>query len=383
MVTDTLSSQSCEMTIDLGAIAENYRILKKHLGETVEVAAVVKSDAYGLGVKKILAALENQDCPFYYVARPEEAFDLRQLTPRPIGIMNGPYKGLEDLCLRHNVMPVLSTLSDIELFQALAKRFELKVGVALHADTGMNRLGLEEQDLKTLIDHPEKLEGLDVKMLHSHFACADDPEHSKNEEQLALFETLSKQFPNAKKSFGNSSGLFLPKKYHFDQVRPGMALYGLNPVPQFDNPMKPVIRVNAKVLQVKKAYAGQTAGYGATHIFKEDREIAILGIGYSNGLHRTLGNKGMTYYKGQPCPMIGRISMDLLTVDVTDTDQKPKQGDRFEIIGAHQSVDDLAQQAGTIGYEILTSLGPRLHKKYVYHKSQGEEIIPALVGNLN
>lgn len=360
---------SCEFVVDLAAVTDNYRILKKAVGPDVQVAAVVKSDAYGVGVEKVVAALENENCNFYYVARPEEAFRLRRITTKPIGIMNGPYKGIERECLRESIMPVISNFEDLEAFSVLAQKLETRVDVALHVDTGMNRLGFTYEELAKIATDEELVKGLRITMLHSHFACADEPDHDKNPAQIEKFTQAAKLFPDAQRSFSNSSGSFLTDENICDQARAGMALYGLNPVPGQDNPMRPVVSIYARVLQLRTAEKGDSAGYGATYTFEKDTELAVLDIGYANGLHRVLGNTGVVYFRGQACPIVGRVSMDLTIVDISGLDLEVRLGDMMEIIGPHQSADDLAAQAGTIGYEILTSLGARVKRRYVFDKS--------------
>lgn len=211
------------------------------------------------------------------------------------------------------------------------------------------------------------LDGINVAGILSHFACADEKDHAMNETQYEVFEKIAKHFPNAEKTLCNSSGIFRNSKYHYDIVRPGMALWGLNPTPEIKNPMQPVASLTAPVVRVRLVYKGATVGYNATYKFDKDTWIATLSAGYADGIFWNLGNKGALYWKGYKCPIRGRVSMDLTTVDLSEVPegQRPKPGDALEIIGEHQQADDLAKAAGTIGYAVLTRLGNRYERKYI------------------
>jgi len=344
------------LRIDLAAVAANYSIIKNKVGPDCVVAGVIKADAYGLGMAKIWTALENAGCPFYFVATPDEAFALRHLTQKPIAVFGGVFRGAEEDFVRHNIIPVLNTMDDMERWRDAARTREVSLPAILHFDTGMNRLGFTS--LPDNIDD----KNLDIKIVMSHFACADEKGHPLTAQQFSRFQTIATHFPHAQKSIAGSSGVFRSASYACDMVRPGLALYGLNPTPEVKNPMRPVVSLSARILQVKKIPAGETVGYGAS--FRADKEInvATVALGYADGILRSLSNKGALYYEGQACPVIGRISMDAVTVDMGT--HMPASGTMLEVIGPHQSADDLAESAGTIGYEILTSLGARYHRVY-------------------
>ena len=344
------------LTIDLSVVAANYNIIKQKAGPRCTVAGVIKADAYGLGMEKIWAALENQDCPFYFVATPDEALALRHLTKKPVAVLSGIYSGAEDDFIRHNIIPVLNAPEDIKRWSTAAQRHRLHLPAILHFDTGMNRLGL------TVPPDEINAEGLDIKIVMSHFACADDKDHALTAQQFERFQKIAAHFPLAKQSIANSAGILRNVAYHLGLARPGMALYGLNPTPETDNPMCPVVKLEARILQVKKIGKGETVGYGASWRAEKETSVATVALGYADGFLRSLSNRGALYYNGHACPVIGRVSMDAVTVDMGA--QTPRQGEMLEVIGPHQSADDLATAAGTIGYEILTSLGRRYHRHY-------------------
>ncbi|MBI4031015.1 MAG: alanine racemase [Proteobacteria bacterium] len=356
-MTAAVPHDSAVLTVDLGAVAANYEILKKKAGPACAVAGVVKADAYGLGMEKIWAALENAGCPFYFVAAPDEALSLRRLTKKPVAVLGGIWPGTEDEFIRHSITPVLNTPDDIARWRAAAARHSLRLPAILHFDTGMNRLGL--------IASPDEIdaEGMDIKYVMSHFACADEKDSPMTAAQFEKFMKVASHFPGVKKSIAASSGIFRSADYRLDMARPGMALYGLNPAPEAANPMKPVVFLSARVLQVKKIRRGGTVGYGSS--FRADKDItaAAVALGYADGFLRALGNRGALYCSGVACPVVGRVSMDIVTVDVTAA-ALVREGDFLEVIGPHQGADDLAAAAGTIGYEILTSLGPRYRRVY-------------------
>jgi alanine racemase len=234
-------------------------------------------------------------------------------------------------------------------------------------DTGMNRLGLGPDETRRLIDHTDLLEGVDVIMIMSHFLAADEAGDPHTPAQAARFAEIARHFPRALKSLSNSAGIFRDQDYHYDVVRPGMALYGLNPVPHESNPMQPVVSLHVPVLQTRLVKKGDVVGYSATYTFTQDTPMATVAMGYADGFLRSLSNKASLFWKGYPCPVRGRVSMDLVTVSLENIPegQCPHDGDMLEVIGPHQSADALAACAGTIGYEILTSLGQRYRRVYI------------------
>ena len=234
----------------------------------------------------------------------------------------------------------------------------------------MNRLGLSHAEAKDVITDPNQLEGLDIEMVMSHFACADEKDHPLTKKQAHEFANLAQHFEASKKSLANSSGLFRDSLYYYDTIRPGYSLYGGNPTPETDNPMSATVSLTTRILQIRECKKGDSIGYGASHVFDQDTQTATVAVGYADGfLRSSSGSKtggAILYWQGQPCPVLGRVSMDLVTVDLSRlTGELPVQGDGLEILGTHQGVDDLADAAGTIGYEILTSLGDRYHRNYI------------------
>jgi alanine racemase len=341
------------ITVDLAAIVENHRRLTAAT-HPAEVSAVVKADGYGLGARPVAKALAGAGCKTFFVAHTEEGVDLRAVLPNAtIFVLNGFVPQHKDLFAEHKLLPVLS--SPHQLVNWL--RAGLHNEYALHVDTGMSRLGLSEADV-------ERVEGAAVpSLLMSHLACSDDADHAKNEEQLARFKRLAKRFANARLSLAASGGCFLGPDFALDMVRPGIALYGGNPRKSGENPMTSVATLTAPLLQVRSIDRGDTVGYGATYSASGPRRLGIAAMGYADGLMRSLSNRGHGVVAGVKCPIVGRVSMDLVTLDLTQAPQA-QAGTQVEFIGWHQSVDELARAAGTLPYEIYTRLGPRVERHY-------------------
>jgi len=352
------------LSIDLKALAANYNIFKG----MAAAGGVIKADGYGLGVAQVFAALENQGCPFYFVATVDEALQLRALTRKPVAVLGGLYDGAEDIYAQENIIPVLNSLAQIGRWREMAEQRGIALPALIQFDTGMNRLGLGRDETAKLHAEPERLKGLNVLYMMSHFACADEEGHAMNEEQHKRFIAATAPFPSIKKSLANSAGAFRSSAYHFDLLRLGMALYGLNPTPEKANPMKPVARLDARILQVRNVSKNETVGYSATYRFEKNTRVATVALGYADGFLRSLSSRAERtahlYYNGVPCPLIGRVSMDAVTLDVGHI-ANIQAGEIVEVMGPHQDADTLAAAAGTIGYEILTDLGRRYHRKYL------------------
>ncbi len=359
------NKSSAWLSIDLGALAANYNLFKDQAKPGCAVAGVIKADGYGLGVDKVLATLENQDCAFYFVATLDEALHLRKLTQKPIAMFGGLYHGAEDYYIHDNIIPVLNSLADIKAWQEQTQNHDIPLPAIIHFDTGMNRLGLGQDETQSLLNDQDRLKGLKLEYFMSHFACADDVGSPMTQEQYERFKTATAAFPTIKKSLCNSAGTFRSSDYHFDLLRPGMALYGLNPTPEQDNPMRPVVKLETRILQIRNVKKGETVGYGAIHHFEKDTAVATVALGYADGFLRSLSGKGHLYYKDTACPIIGRVSMDLVTIDIGALNTPPQTGDIIEVLGPYQDADTLAKIAGTIGYEILTDLGRRYHRDYI------------------
>lgn len=343
---------SAVLQIDLDAVARNYRLLQKQ-SPGKPCAAAVKADAYGLGMARIVPALHKEGCRWFFVATAQEALTFSKTFDfeAQLGVFNGFHP--QD-CADPRVVPILNTPDDLARWRGTGRP------VIVHVDTGINRLGLGFDIVDSL-----DFSGLDVVCIMSHLACASLPDHPLNPQQLARFRELRTRFPKASASLANSSGIFLESDYHFDLLRPGAALYGLNPHETGENPMHPVVRLDVPVLQIREVSAPATVGYGATYAIKGRQRLATIAAGYADGLLRILGNKGRVFYQGQALPIAGRVSMDLIVVDATALPENAlKAGDMVEVLGPNQSPDDLAAAAGTIGYEILTGLGARYERHY-------------------
>lgn len=365
MTQQSLQSGNAVLRIDLSAIKNNYNIIQNLTA--ARVGAVVKANAYGLGASDVAAALHKAGCRDFFVSSLDEGVRLRGvIKDSKIHILNGFYASGAQAYVEHQLIPCLGSFREIEGYRNLGQKHGSDLPAWLSFNTRMNRLGLGAVETDKIIQDTSILKGIDVAGVMSHFACADEKEHPLNETQYGVFETIARAFPVAEKSLCNSSGVFRNKKYHFDIVRTGAALYGLNPTPETANPMKPVVSLQAPVLRTRLVYKDASVGYGATYTFEKDTWIATVAAGYADGIFWHLGNKGALYWKGYRLPIRGRVSMDLTTVDLSSVpeSERPKPGDWLEILGPHQSADDLARDAGTIGYEVLTSLGTRYKREY-------------------
>ncbi len=362
------------LTVDLDAVAANYRLLRDRLGAAA-CAAVVKADGYGLGMERVAPALARAGCRTFFVAHIEEGIRLRQVlndtgesefVQVEIHVLGGLAAGAEGAYDASRLAPVLGSLHEIHDWKTYCARVERPLPCSIHADTGMGRLGLPPDELDKLTEEPSRLEGLDILGVMSHLASADEPESPKNAEQLAAFTDVRRRLPQGKASFANSSGIFLGANYHFDMARPGVALYGVGPVPGEPNPMAQVVRLQGKIVQVRDVDAPQTVGYGATHRVEGPSRIATVPVGYADGYLRSLSNRGTGYIGDFPVPVVGRVSMDLITLDVTGVPEHLlATGSLVDLIGPQNPVDRVAREAGTIGYEILTSLGHRYRRVYI------------------
>lgn len=355
------------LMIDLGAVAANIDIFRQQVGAACDIAGVVKADAYGTGMAQVAPVMFHKGARRFFVATPEEAFALRQILPlAEIAVLGGGLPGCADDFIDAQIEPVLNSLHDIALWRDCARRRDKMLPAIIHLDTGMNRLGLSLEEGQALVNDPAQLRGLDVIIVMSHFACADEKYHPLTDTQYGHFRSFAQHFPQAKKSLANSSGIFRSKDFHYDMVRPGMASYGLNPTPEAKNPMHPVVRLEARILQTRNIKKGDTIGYSATHTFKNAGLSATVALGYADGFHRAHSGKAHLYWNGVACPVVGRVSMDLVTVDLSNLKGVlPQAGDYLEVLGTHQDADKLAESAGTIGYEVLTNLGAR-YKRYYF-----------------
>ena len=351
------------LEVDLKAIQENYRRLKSRLGRA-ECAAVIKADAYGLGATQVGPALWAAGARRFFVALPDEAIALRKVLPTAqVYVLGGLFGGAERDYLAHGICPVLNSLSEIAAWRALPRAE--RPPAALHFDSGISRLGLPADEAARLIEDPTLLRGIEIGCVMSHLACAEEPDHPLNQRQRQTFLAFSRAFPGLTLSLANSSGVFLGPDYHFDLARPGIALYGGNPTPGSENPMTSCIRLRSRVLQVRDIAPGESVGYGASFTATQPTRIATVAIGYADGYSRYLSNAGRLWLAEYCAPIVGRISMDLITLDVSELPADISMpGALVDLIGDRETVDDIAERAGTIAYEVLTSLGGRFHRTY-------------------
>jgi alanine racemase len=357
------------LEIDLGALAHNFRFLKDKVGENCIVAPAVKADAYGTGIVQAAKALYEVGARHFFVATLDEALTLRGVLPDcQIAVLGGLMKGDIKTFHQHTITPVLNDPAQIEYWAEGNKQSGAFHKSILHIDTGMNRLGFGSADMDAVLKFPhDVIEHARIETIMSHFACADEKDHPLNAQQYHAFKKAAAHFPAAKKSLANSSGILRDKSWHFDMVRPGMALYGLNPIPETTNPMRAVVKLSVPVLQIRPVKRSESAGYAAGYVFENDTVLATIGLGYADGFLRHLSNKAQVFWNGMACPVRGRVSMDLTIIDIghIPPEQRPQCGDLIEILGLHQDADTLAESGSTIGYEILTQLGRRYKRIYV------------------
>jgi alanine racemase len=368
------------LSIDVEALTANYRLLAAK-ARPARVAGVVKANAYGLGIDVVAPVLWAEGCRVFFVALPQEGMALRELLPdADIYVLAGLFEPHAAQAYREaRLIPVLNDEADISLWEAYG--WDAPDGprpCALHVDTGMNRLGLSGHQVTRFFHENKLTRALNPRLVMSHLACADDPAAPANKRQLESFQSVERLFKGVASSLANSAGTFLSGDYAFDLVRPGIALYGGAPQAGLANPMRPVATVEARIVQVRAAKAGETVSYGGTVTLKRDTLIAIAAVGYADGLHRALSGSGVPLREARPAgghgfiagrrvPILGRVTMDLTLFDVTDLGPGAVgHGDWIELFGANVPIDEAAGAAGTIGYELLTSLGGRYLRRVVH-----------------
>lgn len=357
------------LTIDLTAIEANWRALG-HRTMPAECAAVIKADGYGCGIKQVAVTLAQAGCKTFFVADLAEAKRVRKVAPEPaIYVLNALLPWTAAAYAETQARPVIGSMVELAEWDAFCATNGWRGGAALHVDTGMNRLGISVSDAAALAPRIRS-ENHGITLLMSHLACAEQPEHPLNARQIGAFREVRMFFRGIPSSLANSSGIFLGATAHCDVVRPGVALYGVNPTPGQNNPMRPVIELQAHIVQVRTVPPGETVGYDAAWTAKRTTRIAVAAVGYADGYLRAASASDKTpgadaIVAGKRCPLAGRVSMDLLAIDVTDLpDNAVRRGDLVTLIGGEITVDTLAGAAGTIGYEVLTGLGRRYHRAY-------------------
>ena len=349
--------------IDLAALARNFRMLARAAAPG-DCGAVVKADAYGLGVAPVARALEAAGCRHFFVATPAEGVELRAVLPRAgIFVLEGLAGSSREALLAAALIPVLNSLAELAAWSSAGP-------AVVQVDTGMSRLGLSAADIDAL---RRRDPGVDVRYVMTHFACAEEPAHPLNERQLAVFAELRKLWPAARTSLGNSAALLSGERFASDLARPGVTLYGANPFVGRPSPVEPVVTVRGRILQIRDIEAGTSVGYDATFVAKRRTRLAVVGVGYADGYLRSLSNRGIAAVAGQRVPVAGRVSMDLTCLDITDVGRNAvAAGDWATLIGGEVPLDEMAVLAGTNAYELLTRLGRRLERRYV-NEDSGEE----------
>ena len=358
--------EAARLTVRLDALAANYHRFVQLCGRAA-VAPAVKADAYGLGAARTVDTLARAGCDTFFVARLEEGIALRPLIPQArIFVLDGAQEGTSPALISNRLFPVLNSLGEIERWSSSARAHGGPLDCAIHLDSGMNRLGLTAAEQKGLCaDVSERLRGLNVVLWMSHLACADDPASPMNRQQLERFRAILARLPPAPASLAASAGVLLGKEYQFDLVRPGIGIYGGNPCPNRPNPFAVVAALMGRILQLRRVDSGETVGYGATFRVTRPSLLATVGLGYADGLMRAIGNKGFCAIAGARMPIVGRVSMDLVTLDVTDAPRDALEtGQHVEFIGDTISLEEFAALAGTANYEILTALGHRVPRHY-------------------
>ena len=368
---DDEASASAILTIDLGALVANWLRLRE-MSQRAECAAVVKADAYGLGMEQAASALSRAGCKTFFVATIAEAGSLRALLPdATIYVLGGLLTNTAPLFQLHNLRPVLNSEAEVKEWAEYCAASGQPLPAAIHIDSGMNRLGLSALEVDAIAPVASLWKMFELSLIMSHLACSDEVGHPKNERQRKIFDALRAKLPSAPASLANSAGILLGRQHHYDMVRPGIAIYGGRPQQTGDNPFQPAVTLFGRILQVRDVVSGETIGYGATRTLKRPTRIAVVAVGYADGIFRALSTRddkeGLSVFiGGHAAPILGRVSMDLITVDVTTIpDDIARRGEWVELIGPNVSAQAMAHHAGTIDYEILTNLGTRALRRYI------------------
>lgn len=367
------------LTVDLDAIIANWRKLEK-TAVPAECSAVIKADAYGCGAEQVARALNKAGCKTFFVATIEEARKVRAAVPEAaIYVLGGYFQNTGEHYAQINCRPVIGDLNELAEWDVFCRRTGWTGGAAVHIDTGMNRLGLTLAEAQAIIprinagDHG-------ITLVMSHLVSAEQLNSPVNAKQLAAFRSIASEFSGVPAALANSSGIFLGAPFQFDLVRPGAALYGVNPTPEADNPMQPVVDLKARIVQIRNVERGESVGYGGTWTARRPTKLAIIAVGYADGYFRAASSSDGTrgaevIVAGKRCPVAGRVSMDLIAIDITDlAPNAARRGHMVTLLGEGITVDELAHHFGTIGYEVLTSLGRRYARIY-----KGGNVVEPLV----
>jgi alanine racemase len=358
---DIPANAGAVLTVDLGAVVSNWRLLAARAAPHADCAAMVKADAYGLGAEQVGPALARAGARVFFVATLDEGIRLRRVITQEIGVLEGPRPSAVGEFRAHRLTPVVNSLDQLARWQ------ESGGGRAiLHVDTGMSRLGLSEREVEIVAAEPDRLRGVELGWIMSHLVSGEVQHDPDNTLQLARFREALAKLPKAKASLANSAGVFLGPAYHFDLVRPGAALYGLAPVEHSPNPMKTTVRLEAEILTLRTIADGCSVGYNAQWRANRSTRIATVGVGYADGYLRSLTNRGRGYIAGRSVPLVGRVSMDLVTFDVTDLPESAcRPGALVTLMGPELPPDQLGALAGTNGYQMLTGLSRRYARRYI------------------
>lgn len=370
MATDICQSFASRLTVDLGAIRANYRSIAERAAPA-GCGAVIKADAYGLGARRVARALHDEGCRSFFVAQLSEALEIAPVIRHDgtIFILNGLDPGCEALCAERRLVPVLNSRGQIEQWRRVAREMGVRLPAALQVDSGMSRLGLDAHDVAGLSEDPDFTREVELRLIMTHLACGDDPERPANVEQLRRFRAIRSLFPAVPASIANSDGTFLAPDFHLDLVRPGIALFGGKPR-RAEGALRDVVRLDARIIQIRAIVGGTGVGYGLDYVAPSPRRLATLGVGYGDGWPRSLGGVGAAWLDGRRLPIVGRISMDSLVVDISSLPKAALgEGDFVELLGPSQTITDVAREAGTISYEILTRIGRRHQRVYVERRT--------------
>ncbi len=362
------ADQNTFLDINLKSLCDNYLKIKKKVNRNCIVAATVKSNAYGLGVNKVLPALVNSNCKHFFVASTDEAVEIRKINKKvDVYILNGLLLDNLSIISKYRLIPVINDLKQLRKIECYQNKFNKKLKIAIHFDTGMSRLGLDRNESADLIKNKSKLiKNSELVLIMSHLACADEPKNKKNKTQLKKFDEIRAHFPKCLHSISNSGGVLLGRKYNLDMVRPGISLYGGNCQVRERKHYKHVVSLKSKLIQTREIRKGDTVGYGATFKAKKKMKIGTFAIGYGDGFSRLFSNNCKIYLDNKRINLVGRVSMDLVTVDLTNfTNIKLIANKEFEFIGNKNPINTVCKSVNTIPYEILTNLGKRYQRRYI------------------
>jgi len=361
------SQTNTYLNINLNKIIENYKIVKKQLRKDCEIAAVIKANAYGLGQKQIVNTLNKHGCYKFCVSNIDEALQVDQELKKALYIMHGINSSeMAEICIRYDFIPMLNHLGQIEVWNRACKKIGKKLKAVIQIDTGMGRFGLSESEIKKVLKNTNLISNIHIDYLMSHMSCAEQAGHPLTSLQLNEFKRYIDLFPKIKATFANSAGIFLGHEFQFDMVRPGCALYGINPISS-DNPMQNVVELYGYIVQKRIIEKEQFIGYRAQYKAAKGEKLLIIECGYADGYVRALSNKGICYAEGYFLPVVGIVSMDVVIVNASILPEAIfNEITHIEMLGNHITIDDVAQYANTISYEILTTkFGNRCKRFYI------------------